>query len=221
MKKSFFLFGLVLFLFSACTSQKVFVQSGEGSQAGSKINGQKVLLVISGQVQLTEFKKTFHSMFPREGDYQESLAKDLSEMLKRDFQVDALNISQTNLPKEVDYLPKWIETNKAELKKEGIQSILFIDKLKVGSKTLTSTQFNSAPAGTFGHGTTTTTTSESALVEARMEISLTEAGKNLTEFVVNASDAVVLFSYESALAGAIENLVKHTSGYLLLGKTKF
>jgi hypothetical protein len=205
----------ILVVFSGCTRTRVFPRVGHSAEAQSEIQSGKTLLLINGDVSLTEFTKTYRDKFKSDYEFQDYIKSLVDRHLKSKYSIGGVNTSfYTEFQKGGHYIADYLRMKKDKITSEGFSNVLLIDRLAVGNEVTSSTM-------TGAGGMTTTSSSESALVTARFQVVSMNELNTISDFTVMGTSSVSFFMFETALLGACKNMVKRTDEYLAKNKVKF
>ncbi|MGL1934354.1 MAG: hypothetical protein OCD01_05020 [Fibrobacterales bacterium] len=206
---------LILVVLSGCTRTRVFPRVGHGIEGESEMQSGKTLLLINGNVLLTEFQKTYNDKFKSDYEFHDHLKMLVERHLKSKYSIEGFNSSfYSEFQKSHQYINDYLKERKDQITSEGYTNILLIDKLIVGNEVTSSTHSN-------GMGMTSTSSSESALITARFQVIPMNDIKPVADFTVMGTSSVSFFMFETALLGACDNLIKRTRDYLAKNKVKF
>ncbi len=216
---------ILLVLTTSCTRQRVYPTVGTGKDASAILKEGKALVLVHGNVTVTEFRKTYRDNFKSSEEFHDYLRKKIVEKLGSLYAFDnAENRFYTEVQAGVDYLKDYLIANQQAIKDAGYTSILVIDKIVIGNE-MTNTHSGVGVGfggGTgFGGGGTTTSSSESAQSQARFEVYSVDDMSVVSEFVAIGTRQVSFFMFTKALKGSIVNMYKRAHNYMKSNKKKF
>ncbi len=217
----------LLVLTTSCTRQRVYPNVGTGKDASSVLKEGKALILVHGDVTVTEFKKTYRDNFKSSEEFHNYLRKKIVEKLGSLYAFDDTdNRFYTEVQGGVDYVKDYLIQNQQAIKDAGYTSVLVIDKIVIGNEmTNTNSHYGTGGVtmyGGTGIGTTSgTSSSESAASQARFEVYSVDDMSVVSEFVAVGTKKVSFFMFTKALQGAIVNMYKRAHDYMKSNKKKF
>jgi len=212
MKKLFFI--PVLFIICSCSSELLIKDTYHARGIDfNRVQNSNIAIYGVNSITLSEFMKTFRDEYSDTTRLNDKILSEFSKEFKMLIPSVSLVEKNAKVPLILTGEFSFKEDNSKEVSEFfnglGTDYLIFINNISVGNSLVYSTYFVTSGQGIMNGGTT-----EQCVVNMEVELWDVHQQKRLMNFWAGGERSVVLFSFLTALNGAIDNSVETAVKYL-------